>query len=163
MEEILTIEPPFSCINCIALRVPQKVPSTVVVKLACQSAVLISVMPPQVYEAALFTITSSLPYSLATASIASTKVCSSLTSTTLYAALPPWAEILATTAFNGSSRRPNTTTVAPSSAIRTAVAAPIPALPPVTIATLFSSLLVIVCYPLVKCHRSEEHTSELQS
>src|SRR5690554_6170038 len=145
MEAMLTMAPPpCSFITCMAARVPQKVPSTVVAKLACQSAVVMVSTPPQVKAMALLTITSRRPNSAAVDLIAPTKDSSLLTSATRYAALPPALRICATTSCNGSSRRPQTTTVAPSAAILSAVAAPIPEPPPVTKATLFCMRAVMI-------------------
>jgi hypothetical protein len=48
IELMLTMEPPCAFISFIAVRVPQKVPSTEVVKLARQSAVEVESSAPQV-------------------------------------------------------------------------------------------------------------------
>ena len=47
IDDRLMMEPPRSFMSFIAARVPQKVPSTEVLKLLCQSAVLVSAMAPQ--------------------------------------------------------------------------------------------------------------------
>ena len=47
MELMLTIEPPWGFINFIAVRVPQKVPSTEVLKLRCQSGVVVASIAPR--------------------------------------------------------------------------------------------------------------------
>jgi hypothetical protein len=57
-------------------------------------------------------------------------------------AVPPPATILPTTSAPRLASRPEATTLAPSSASRAAVAAPIPEVPPVTTMTLLSSLFM---------------------
>src|ERR1700759_4499974 len=74
------------------------------------------------------------------ARIASATFCTSaalLTSSAIASASPPAFLIVATTPSSASLRRPETTTVQPSSASEMAPASPIPVPPPVTHATRF--------------------------
>jgi hypothetical protein len=80
--------------------------------------------------AALFTRSVNPPNSATVAATASAR--SSSTSQRTKTAVPPASWIEAATAFPRSSLRPETSTLAPSDAIRTAIAFPIPCVEPVT-------------------------------
>ena len=95
---------------------------------------------------ALLNAMSSLPY-FSTA-VAKSRSTSSLLATSVCTYVPPTS---AASASPASSLRSATTTVAPSCANRRTVANPMPEQPPVTTATLPSSLPAMVISPMPRC------------
>lgn len=97
----------------------------------CQSSTLSSSMPEMSWTPALLNTRSTLPKRSATWSAAVWTAARSVTSTARASAVPPEASMFLTTFSSLSLRRASTTTVAPSSARRSAVTAPMPLEAPV--------------------------------
>src|SRR3989442_6731079 len=139
----LTIAPPRSAsaaTSCfIESHVPLRLTSTVRVQSASSSSVM-GPMTPSV--PALLNATSRRPYDRRAESTSFRTSASRVTSVATNVDSPQWRRMSGTTAVPSVSRRPATTTRAPSAAKASAVALPMPDVPPVTSATRFWNLFI---------------------
>src|SRR5882762_5974786 len=124
--------------------VTTKAPTRLMRSTSAKSAAAISTSAARRRTAAELTRMSTPPCSRAAAATSRSTSASLETSPLTALAWPPDLAMASTTSASGSGRRPKTTTRAPSLAKRMAAARPIPVPAPVTIATLPSSVAIVV-------------------
>src|SRR5712691_655289 len=124
--------------------VTTKAPTRLMRSTSAKSTAAISTSAERRRTAAELTRISTPPCSRAAVATSRSTSASLATSPLTALAWPPDLAMVSTTSASGSGRRPKTTTRAPSLAKRMAVARPIPVPAPVTIATLPSSVAIVV-------------------